>query len=533
MLALLILTLRAQPHGCKAGSRFEDCEEYIECLAYPPNCTKLVIEDDPTDPDGGSRNIIGTMPTAIGNLTALTNLVISENGVSGTIPETLGLLTMLEALQLCSAPTLGDLGRLSGTLPPSLGNLTRLEFLFVYATQLSGTLPPSLGELTALLFLEMFTNSFTGVIPETFSKLTALAQLDLSQNHLSGTLSETIGELTALTVLDLDNNQISGTLPVTTGELTALAQLILFNNDLSGTLSETIGALTALTRLFLDRNNFTGTLSETIGELTALTQLDVSDNRMSGTVPDILADLTSLQLLYLQNNYFTELGGGICSIQDHLTMGCDLSNNAIPGTSTAKGGKTNCPVCLNDGNCNKHNQGPGGDQPIFPNKACDFTRSSCTCLARSPTPAPSPTTAPTLAPTTMSHAAHRWKQYDTTLVVIFAVLIGAVLILTFVVVYETIVISRNACRDSKLRGTPYTGALGRALTNRCCWCYTKTEFADTVAVLTDSTLNAPFLLDVEATAESTESTFIFSPQLDREEVNQPRREILREVVANK
>ena len=96
----------------------------------------------------------------------------------------------------------------------------------------------------------------------------------------------------------------------------------------------------------------------------------------------------------------------------------------------------------------------------------------------------------------MSHAAHRWKQYDTTLVVIFAVLIGAVLILTFVVVYETIVISRNACRDSKLRGTPYTGALGRALTNRCCWCYTKTEFADTVAVQTDSTLSAPFLLDV-------------------------------------
>ena len=483
MLALLLLfSLRNQPHGCTQGSRFEDCEEYLECLADPPSCTELVIEDDPTDPDGGSHNIIGTIPSAIGNLTALVTLVIAESGVSGTIPQTIGLLTMLTYLGLTSAPTIGDPKRLSGTLPQSLGNLTRLENLLVYQTKISGSLPPSLGELTALQTMIMFMNSFTGEIPETLFQLTNLSLFDLNDNLISGTLSESVGELTALTHLDV------------------------YDNYLSGTLTATIGELTALTVLDVGFNVLSGTLAETIGELTALTQLDVSYNQISGTVPDILAALTSLTSLYLEDNSFIALGGSICAIQDHLTMGCDLSNNKIPGDFNAQGGKTNCPVCLNgDGNCNKYNQGSSSDQPIFPNKVCNFTQSQCACWFSSPTQAPSPTTAPTEAPTMSSHATHRWKQYDTTLlVVMLALFIGAVFILTFVVVYETIIISRNACRDSKLRGTPYTGALGHAFYNRFCWCYTKrgreehayrTAADDIVMFQTSSTLEAPFLVD--------------------------------------
>jgi len=408
MLVLLLLTLRAQQHGCKEGSRFEACEEYIQCLADPPSCTELVIADDlPPYVPVRSINISGTIPSAIGTLTALSKLIIAENGVNGTIPETIGLLTNLKYLRLASAPVVpGPRARLSGTLPLSLGNLVRLEKLYVYQTQISGTLPLSLGELTELHYMNIFSNSVTGVIPESIFKLTPLIVLDLSDNYLSGTLSENIGELSALADLTL------------------------------------------------------------------------SINYLSGTVPDTFAALTSLAMLYLRSNSFTAVGGGICAIQENLEIACDLSDNEIPGTV---GETKNCPVCLNNGKCDKHNQSPGRDQPIFPNKVCDFTRSTCSCWAASPV------AAPTLAPTAMSHAAHSWKPSDTTLTIMIVVLIAAcvaVLALTFVTV-----------------GIHTLG--GQAFTNRCCWCYTPrgreeherrtAQSAPTVAAQTDSTLEAPFL----------------------------------------
>ena len=478
MLAALLLTLS---HGCTQGSRFEDCEEYLQCLADPSSCTELVVAGPGQNAAGvtPSLDIIGTIPAAIGNLTALTNLTIGSNGVSGTIPETIGLLTMLQSLLLASAAgPLPDASLLSGTLPLSLGNLTRLETLLVYQTQISGTLPPSLGELTALQWMSMSSNSFTGVIPETIGELTALTLLSSHDNHLSGTLSQSIGKLTALTWLQLSNNKISG------------------------------------------------------------------------TVPDALSALTSLTTLYLQDNNFIAVGGGICAIQNHLTLGCDLSDNDIPGTYDAKGGKMNCPVCLNDdGNCNKHNQGTGGDEPVFPNKACDFTSSSCACFA------PSPSTAPTtIAPTMMSHAVHPWEQLEAILCfgftneeaphcaeVVLAVLIGAVLALTCVFCLY-IVIARQARRDSILNGTSYVEALGYAFTSRCCSCYTQrgrdeharrtAESASTVAAQTDSTLEVPFLNGV-AVQGVQEGPFadVFSPSADcYEETQLPRREVLQEVV---
>ena len=518
MLAVLALLT----HGCTDGSLFEDCEEYIQCIADLPSCTKLIISgadassrvssSHQTFPPPQGLNVLGTIPSAIGHLTALTELVIGTYGVSGTIPETIGLLTMLKVLELSSAPVdPGPSGRLSGTLPSSLRKLTRLEALLVYQTQIIGTLPSWLGELTAMKSMGLHTNFFTGVIPESIFELTSLKDLRLNSNELSGTLSENVGELTALLYLALNSNQLSGTLPETIVELTAVTGLRLQNNQISGTLSENISALTDLTNLLLE------------------------NNRLSGTIPVTFAELTLLNWLHLQNNSFTAVGDGICAIQDNLVQGCDLSDNEIPGVFYEKGGPMNCPVCLNYGNCNKHNQGQSGDQPIFPNKACDFTRSSCACWATSPIPAPTSTP-------TKSHAARRWEQFETSLcffeftnsqlkwpkevcgevmLIVIVVLIGTVLALTCIVVYKSIVTSRHAHRESKQHGIAYTEALGHALLYQCCWCYTQSgrekalghasaASADTVAMQTDSAREVPFLLD-DAVQGYEEGVAIYTP----------------------
>ena len=485
MFTLFLVVLRVQPHGCKEASRFEDCEEYIECLADPPNCTQLVIVVPiSTVP---SQYITGTIPSAIGNLTALTKLNIGTNGVSGTIPETIGLLTSLTDVNFCSPNSVGASGRLSGTLPPSLGNLTHLEKLWVSQTQISGTLPPSLGRLTALRELHMLNNALTGVIPETIFELTAL-----------------------------------------TGLVTGLG-LVLSDNELSGTLSDKIGKLTALRGLYLGNNRLSGTLPTTIGELTHLEVLSLPNIRLSGTVPDTISRCSELVILLLQNNSFTAVGGGICAIQDHLKFACDLSDNEIPGTYDAKGGKTNCPVCLNNGKCNKHNRAPGEDLPIFPNKACDFTRSQCACWA------PSPTVAPTFAPTSSAREII-WDDFKKNMCfgyneetapawcfeITFALLIGAVFIVVFCVFYAFIIIPCHALCESRLHGYSYREALWHALTHQC-WCCcsqhgreehgyrvhgngmsfdssilqlsAESTETETDATVTNSTLEAPFLLD--------------------------------------
>ena len=106
MLALLLLTLRAQPHGCKEGLALRGLRGVHPVPRVSAELHGARDRRRPTDPDGGSLNIIGTIPSAIGNLTALTTLAIAENGVSGTIPETIGLLTMLKSLRSPRRPHL-------------------------------------------------------------------------------------------------------------------------------------------------------------------------------------------------------------------------------------------------------------------------------------------------------------------------------------------------------------------------------------------------------------------------------------------
>ena len=56
---------------------------------------------------------IGTIPPAIGNLTALRQLWIDSNSISGAIPHTLGNLESLEQLALLN-------NQLTSTIPPRL-----------------------------------------------------------------------------------------------------------------------------------------------------------------------------------------------------------------------------------------------------------------------------------------------------------------------------------------------------------------------------------------------------------------------------
>ena len=106
---------------------------------------------------------------------------------------------------------------LSGPLPAELGSLTSLTTLDLSDNQLSGTIP-DLSSLTQLQTLNLGDNQLSGTIPDWLSSLTGLRDLSLRDNRLTGAIPEELGNLNQLYLLYLDNNQLSGPIPAELGQ---------------------------------------------------------------------------------------------------------------------------------------------------------------------------------------------------------------------------------------------------------------------------------------------------------------------------
>lgn len=80
------------------------------------------------------NNLTGQIPEQLGNLTGLEYLFLLSNNLEGNIPESLGNLTYLRGLQLNN-------NNLGGNLPVSMANLNQLEFINLCGNRLNGTIP--------------------------------------------------------------------------------------------------------------------------------------------------------------------------------------------------------------------------------------------------------------------------------------------------------------------------------------------------------------------------------------------------------
>ena len=100
--------------------------------------------------------------------------------------------------------------QLSGSIPPEIGNLTNLTYLSFWNNDLSGNIPPEIGNLTNLTYLSLFDNYLSGGIPPEIGNLTNLKYLSLSYNELSGNIPSEIGNLNNLEELYLYSNKLEG-----------------------------------------------------------------------------------------------------------------------------------------------------------------------------------------------------------------------------------------------------------------------------------------------------------------------------------
>ncbi|MGK2858855.1 MAG: leucine-rich repeat domain-containing protein [Thermoanaerobaculia bacterium] len=268
----------------------------------------------------------GSIPPELGNLPKLRILDLGENDLTGSIPTQLGQLTSLEQLQLHD-------NALTGAIPSELGNLPNLARLWLYTNRLSGAIPTSITQLAKLEDLQLAYNELTGTIPAQFGTMSALIGLQLNNNQLTGTIPSTLGSSPSLLFLDLSDNQLTGSIPTSLGNLTGLIELKLTQNQLTGTIPSELGRLTNLTILLLSDNDLTGSIPREIGDLVNLTAFWANGNQLTGAIPPELGKLAALRSLLLLGNQLTgaipaELGQ--CTSLDSLDLGFNQLTGSIP-----------------------------------------------------------------------------------------------------------------------------------------------------------------------------------------------------------
>ena len=186
----------------------------------------------------------------------VTEVVLREAAVQGSIPPTFADLTQLKNLDLTASA-------LQGPLPALLNGLSELETLALGGNALNGSFP-TLSQLTELQTLNLSGSGLTGSLPSWLSSLDQLQELKLGANQLSGSIpGETLSQLEELRVLDLHSNQFTDTIPpllANTGPLPInlrLQEVDLSNNQLTGSVPVFFHQAWALKKLHLQGNNLT------------------------------------------------------------------------------------------------------------------------------------------------------------------------------------------------------------------------------------------------------------------------------------
>jgi Leucine-rich repeat (LRR) protein len=274
---------------CSSTSHWQGITCSSNCEERPCHVIELVLTE---------HGLSGSLPNTLGNLTFLSTFELGFNTLTGTIPSCLQYLHELISLELYR-------NLLTGTLPTWIGKLTFLKSLKLYNNHFHGTTPYSLSTLTTLRYLYLYENEFTGTIPNTLSKLKDLSYLELNQNQFTGTLPSTLGNLSKLNLLGLNENHFYGIIPTSLCNISSLMFLNVYSNHLSGSLSSCFMQWKHLEELAVNQNQLTGTIPFNLTQWKALKLLYLNDNQFTGSIPDSIGDLSVLEYLFLNQNEFT------------------------------------------------------------------------------------------------------------------------------------------------------------------------------------------------------------------------------------
>ncbi|XP_054811745.1 probable LRR receptor-like serine/threonine-protein kinase At1g53430 [Prosopis cineraria] len=149
------------------------------------------------------NNMSGKLPSFIGNWTNLDRLDLQGTSMEGPIPPTIALLTNLTQLRIT------DLNEMTTMRFPDIENLKSLKQLVLRNCSITGSIPNYIGQMEDLVALDLSFNKLSGRIPSEIQDLTRLDYMFLTENSLSGDIPGWI--LANKNNLDLSYNNFSKT----------------------------------------------------------------------------------------------------------------------------------------------------------------------------------------------------------------------------------------------------------------------------------------------------------------------------------
>ena len=302
------------------------------------------------------NGLTGSLPDALGLLADMTELRIGNNELTGRLPSSLTSVPLEDldyrGTALCVPDDAGFEGWLNGIprlagagVPcPPLTDRDILESLYWQSDgpnwhsrtgwttdspldRWHGVTTDAAGRV---IELRLRSNGLSGPIPIEISELNHLEWLDLAENQLYGGIPSEFAGLSELRVLNLFGNQLSETIPPELGDLGRLARLNLAWNEFTGDIPEELANLANLNSLDLGQNFLTGLIPAALGNLSRLEWLGLASNQLSGSIPSELGDLVGLRSIRLADNQLTgripsQLGApsGLSTV--------DLSGNRLTG----------------------------------------------------------------------------------------------------------------------------------------------------------------------------------------------------------
>uniref|UniRef100_A0A2P2LR63 non-specific serine/threonine protein kinase n=1 Tax=Rhizophora mucronata TaxID=61149 RepID=A0A2P2LR63_RHIMU len=269
-----------------------------------------------------SCNLAGPLPDFLGNFSSLQNLKLSGNRLSGVIPASFTGGMSLQNLWLNNQDGSG----LTGTLDV-VATMRSVTALWLHGNQFTGTIPESIGNLTLLKDLNLNGNQLVGLVPESLINM-PLDHLDLNNNQLMGPTphfkatkvsytsnafcQSTTGVACAPEVMALikflgglnypsklvslwsGNDPCSAWFGLNCDAKGKVSSIGLPNYNLSGTLSPSVAELDSLYQIKLENNSINGSIPTNWTALPLLTMLDLSNNNISGQLPQFRSNVLVL-----------------------------------------------------------------------------------------------------------------------------------------------------------------------------------------------------------------------------------------------
>ncbi|XP_031395614.1 probable LRR receptor-like serine/threonine-protein kinase At3g47570 [Punica granatum] len=286
------------------------------------NCTKLQVLSFT------QNRLKGVLPNSIANFSSsLTQLWVSLNFISGTIPSGISNLVNLQLLAL-------SINMLTGRIPSSIVKLSQLQGLYLRENNLSGVIPASTGNMTSLFSLYLGYNRLDGTIPASLGNCMHLNRLRLDENRVVGPVPQEVFGLSSLSILNLSGNSLTGPIPSQVGKLMNLQALDLSENNMSGVIPPTLGDCQVLEYLYLGANQFNGTIPTSTSKLRGVKFLILSRNKFSGQIPGFLADLPAIESLDLSFNKFQGKVPNRGIFRNHSAVHVVGNNDLCGGPST-------------------------------------------------------------------------------------------------------------------------------------------------------------------------------------------------------